>query len=58
MPRFDQPQTWNPDSYERDAGFAAAFAIYRRKGRFALPRVDVNALDTRSSFTLKTSGLY
>jgi peptidoglycan/xylan/chitin deacetylase (PgdA/CDA1 family) len=41
-----------------DAGYAAAFAIYDSAGPFALPRVDVNALDTPRTFALKTSGWF
>lgn len=40
------------------AGIRAAFAIYDSGDRFALPRVDVNALDTPRTFALKTSGWY
>lgn len=40
------------------AGHRAAFAIYDSVGTFALPRVDVNALDTPRTFALKTSGWY
>lgn len=40
------------------AGYRAAFAIYDGAGTFALPRVDVNALDTPRTFALKTSGWY
>jgi peptidoglycan/xylan/chitin deacetylase (PgdA/CDA1 family) len=41
-----------------DAGFQAAFAIYSARGPLAFPRVDVNALDTRRTFRLKTSAVY
>ncbi|NEK84285.1 polysaccharide deacetylase family protein [Blastococcus saxobsidens] len=41
-----------------DAGMSAAFAIYDSTGPFALPRVDINALDTPRTFALKTSGWY
>lgn len=40
------------------AGFAAAFAIYDRHGQHALPRVDVNAIDTDRTFRLKTSRVF
>lgn len=40
------------------AGFSAAFATYDGAGRFAIPRVDVNALDTARSFRLKTLAAY
>jgi peptidoglycan/xylan/chitin deacetylase (PgdA/CDA1 family) len=41
-----------------EAGFTAAFAIYSHCGPHALPRVDVNALDTERTFRLKTSRVY
>lgn len=41
-----------------NAGFRAAFAIYDSVDRYALPRVDVNALDTPRTFRLKASGFY
>lgn len=40
------------------AGFEAAFAIYDSVGRWALPRVDVNAVDTPRTFRLKLSAIY
>lgn len=40
------------------AGFDAAFAIYDAAGRWALPRVDVNAVDTPRTFRLKLSSVY
>jgi peptidoglycan/xylan/chitin deacetylase (PgdA/CDA1 family) len=40
------------------AGYSGAFAIYDSAGPFALPRVDVNALDTPRTFALKTSGWF
>lgn len=40
------------------AGFDAAFAIYDTAGRWALPRVDVNSLDTPRTFEMKLSPAY
>lgn len=42
----------------RAAGFAAAFAVYDGRGQWALPRVDVNSLDTPRTFALKLSPAY
>jgi peptidoglycan/xylan/chitin deacetylase (PgdA/CDA1 family) len=43
----------------RDAGFVVGFSVYdSRGGRWAVPRADVNALDTRRSFRLKCSPWY
>jgi peptidoglycan/xylan/chitin deacetylase (PgdA/CDA1 family) len=36
------------------AGMRVGFATYRGTGRYAVPRVDVNATDTRRTFRLKT----
>lgn len=36
------------------SGYRVAFAVHRRCGRYAVPRVDVNALDTTHSFWVKT----
>ena len=40
------------------AGYEAAFATYDGQGRFALPRIDINATDTPRSFDLKLSRCY
>jgi len=40
------------------AGFEAAFAIYEDAGRWALPRVDINAVDTPRTFALKLTSAY
>ncbi|MDN5793519.1 MAG: polysaccharide deacetylase family protein [Brevibacterium aurantiacum] len=40
------------------AGFECAFAIYRTAGRWALPRVDINAVDTPRTFRLKLTSIY
>lgn len=40
------------------AGFEAAFAIYNAAGRWALPRVDINAVDTPRTFRLKLNPWY
>ncbi|WP_328875201.1 polysaccharide deacetylase family protein [Streptomyces sp. NBC_00287] len=37
-----------------EAGFDVAFSIYEKAGRFAEPRVDVNAVDTDTTFRMKT----
>ncbi|HVB27549.1 MAG TPA: polysaccharide deacetylase family protein [Mycobacteriales bacterium] len=37
------------------AGYAAAFSTSRAAGRFAIPRIDVNATDTAITFRLKLS---
>lgn len=42
----------------RDAGYAAAFAVHEPCGRFAVARVDVNALDTARTFGLKLRPWY
>lgn len=42
----------------REAGFECAFATYEGYGRFALPRVDINATDTPFTFDLKLRRLY
>jgi peptidoglycan/xylan/chitin deacetylase (PgdA/CDA1 family) len=43
----------------RAAGFACAFSVYDpRGGRWAIPRADVNALDTERTFRLKCSPWY
>jgi peptidoglycan/xylan/chitin deacetylase (PgdA/CDA1 family) len=41
-----------------EAGFRAAFAIYSSGGPYALPRVDINSLDTLRTFRLKSSVLF
>lgn len=41
-----------------DAGFSCAFATYTGSGRFALPRVDINATETPRSFDLKLRTIY
>lgn len=40
------------------AGFECAFAIYETAGRWALPRVDINSLDTPRTFRLKLKSIY
>lgn len=40
------------------AGFECAFAIYNPAGRWALPRVDINSVDTPRSFRLKLKPPY
>lgn len=40
------------------SGLEGAFAIYRNAGRWALPRVDINSLDTPRTFRLKLASLY
>ncbi|MEW1987582.1 polysaccharide deacetylase family protein [Brevibacterium casei] len=40
------------------AGFECAFAIYETAGRWALPRVDINAVDTPRTFRLKLRPTY
>lgn len=40
------------------AGFEAAFAIYETAGRWALPRVDINSVDTPRTFKLKLNAAY
>ncbi|AMT95090.1 hypothetical protein A2T55_16370 [Brevibacterium linens] len=40
------------------AGFECAFAIYETSGRWALPRVDINSLDTPRTFRLKLQSIY
>lgn len=40
------------------AGYQAAFATYSGDGRFAIPRVDVNATDTPRSFRMKLMRVY
>ncbi|MCT1550185.1 polysaccharide deacetylase family protein [Brevibacterium casei] len=40
------------------AGFACAFAIYDTAGRWALPRVDINSVDTHRTFGLKLRSIY
>lgn len=43
----------------REAGYAVAFSVYdARGGRWAVPRSDVNALDTERTFRLKCSRAY
>lgn len=37
------------------AGYSVAFSTQRADGQFAVPRLDVNAADTRRTFRLKTS---
>ena len=37
------------------AGFEASFAVGGNDGRFALPRIDVNASDTLRTFSMKCS---
>ncbi|MCL7425871.1 polysaccharide deacetylase family protein [Streptomyces sp. YS415] len=37
-----------------DAGFAVAFSVHEKAGRFAVPRVDVNPVDTDTTFRMKT----
>lgn len=41
-----------------NAGFECAFAIYQTAGRWALPRVDINAVDTPRTFKLKLKSIY
>jgi peptidoglycan/xylan/chitin deacetylase (PgdA/CDA1 family) len=38
-----------------DAGYEASFAVGGNDGRYALPRIDVNASDTMRTFTMKCS---
>lgn len=38
-----------------DAGYAVAFSVHRSDGRFAVPRIDVNATDTPRTFAMKCS---
>lgn len=40
------------------AGFECAFAIYETAGRWALPRVDINSVDTPLTFRLKLKSIY
>lgn len=40
------------------AGYDVAFAVHRGRGRFAVPRVDVNASDVPRSFRLKLQPWY
>ncbi|HCG56529.1 MULTISPECIES: polysaccharide deacetylase family protein [Brevibacterium] len=40
------------------AGFECAFAIYETAGRWALPRVDINSVDTPRTFRLKLKSIY
>ncbi|PRY63675.1 polysaccharide deacetylase [Knoellia remsis] len=42
----------------REAGFECAFATYTGGGRFAIPRIDVNAGDTPRTFDLKLQRAY
>lgn len=42
----------------RSAGYELAFATYDGDGRWAIPRVDVNATDTPRTFALKTTRGY
>lgn len=50
----------NPASRQAvsSAGFECAFAIYETAGRWALPRVDINSLDTPRTFRLKLKSIY
>jgi peptidoglycan/xylan/chitin deacetylase (PgdA/CDA1 family) len=41
-----------------ETGYSAGFATYNGAGPLAVPRVDVNALDTRRSFRMKTWPIY
>jgi len=40
------------------SGLEGAFAIYRSAGRWALPRVDINSVDTPRTFRLKLASVY
>ncbi len=42
----------------RRSGFEAAFSVSERAGRWAIPRIDVNPLDTSFTFALKLSSAY
>jgi peptidoglycan/xylan/chitin deacetylase (PgdA/CDA1 family) len=41
-----------------DAGFEVAFATHTGAGTLAVPRVDINATDTRVTFRVKTAAAY
>lgn len=41
-----------------EAGFEVAFATHAGAGALAVPRVDVNATDTRATFRVKTAAAY
>lgn len=47
------------DTLAREAvarsGYRVAFSVHQRGGRYAVPRIDVNALDTPRSFRVKTA---
>lgn len=47
------------DAVAREAvarsGYRVAFSVHQRGGRYAVPRIDVNALDTPRSFWVKTA---